>query len=59
MTKIKAPRSFRLSKEGVFFLFTETLSFRPLQQGKAHYQLPRITSAADNEFRETPPEINL
>ena len=33
-------------------LFTETFSFRPLQQGKTHYQLPGMASAdrADNEF---------
>ena len=42
-------------------LFTETFSFRPLQQGKTHYQLPGMASAdsADNEFRETSPEMNL
>ena len=41
-------------------LFTETFSFRPLQQGKTHYQLPGMASAdsADNEFRETSPEMN-
>ena len=42
-------------------LFTETFSFRPLQQGKRHYELPGTARAdsADNEFRETSPEINL
>ena len=41
-------------------LFTETFSFRPLQQGKKHYQLAGMASAdsADNEFRETSPEMN-
>ena len=41
-------------------LFTETSSFRPLQQGKTHYQLPGMASpdSADNEFRETSPEMN-
>ena len=42
-------------------LFTETFSFRPLRQGKTHYRLPGMASAdsADNEFRETSPEMNL
>ena len=42
-------------------LFTETVSFRPLQQGKTHYQFPGMASAdsADNEFREMSPEMNL
>ena len=42
-------------------LFTGTFSFPPLQQGKTHYQLPGMASAdsADDEFRETSPEMNL
>ena len=42
-------------------LFTETFSFRPLEQGTTDYQLPGMASAdsADNEFRETLPEMNL
>ena len=45
----------------VDFLSMSTFSFRPLQQGKTHYQLPgmAIADSADNEFRETSPEMNL
>ena len=41
-------------------LFTETFSFRPLEQVTTHYQLSGMASAdsADNEFRETTPEMN-
>ena len=59
LTKIKAPRRCKVSREGVFsFIFTETISFRPFQQGKTHYQLSGIASA-ENDFRETSPEMNL
>ena len=42
-------------------LFTETFSFRPLQQGKDTLPTPRYGQweSAYNEFRETSPEMNL
>ena len=42
-------------------LYTETFSFGPLQQGKTNQELRGMASAdsADNEFRETSPEMNL
>ena len=42
-------------------VFTETFSFRPLQQGKDTLPTPRYGQweSAYNEFRETSPEMNL